>query len=78
MKKNYEKKIIFLIKYDFYEYIIIFFNLYNVLTIFQTFINDILKEYLNIFCITYFNDILIYSNIKKKYIHYINKILKKL
>ena len=57
---------------------IIFFNLCNVLIIFQIFINDVLREYLNIFYIIYFDDILIYNNIKKKYIHYINKILKKL
>ena len=37
-----------------------------------------LKEYLNVFYITYFNIIFIYSNIKKEYIYYINKILKKL
>ena len=78
IKKNYEKKIIFLIKYNLYKYMIIFFNLYNISTIFQIFINDVLKKYLNIFCIIYFDDILIYNNIKKKHIHYINKILKKL
>ena len=57
---------------------IIFFNLCNILITFQTFINDVLKKYLNIFYITYFDDIFIYNNIKKKHIHYINKILKKL
>ena len=78
VKKNHEKKIVFLIKYNFYKYIIIFFGLYNASTIFQIFINDILKEYLNIFYTIYFDDILIYNNIKKKHIYYIDKILKKL
>ena len=36
-----------------------------------------LKEYLDNFCSVYLNDILIYNNIKKKYIEHVNKILKK-
>ena len=36
-----------------------------------------LKEYLNVFCITYFDDIFIYNNIKKKHVFHIGKILKK-
>ena len=77
IKNNYKKKI-FLIKYDLYKYIIIFFKLYNALAIFQIFINNVLKKYLNIFYIIYLNNILIYDNIKKKYIYYMKKILKKL
>ena len=55
-----------------------FFNLYNVSITFQIFINNVLKKYLNVFYITYFNDILIYNNIKEKHLHYINKMLNKL
>ena len=54
------------------------FNLYNVSITFQVFINDVLKEYLNVFYITYFDDILIYNNIKEKHLYHINKILNKL
>ena len=78
IKKDHEQKIIFFIKYNLFEYIIIFFGLYNAFGIFQTFINDILCEYLDIFCIIYLNDILIYNNIKEEHIGYINKILTKL
>ena len=78
MKNNYEKKIIFFIKYDLYKYIIISFKLYNASVIFQTFINNILKKYLDIFYTAYLNNILIYNNIKKEYIHHVRKILKKL
>ena len=77
IKKNYEEKIIFFIKYNLYKYIIIFFKLYNIFVTFQIFINDVLRKYLNIFYITYFDDIFIYNNIKKKYIQYVNKMLKK-
>ena len=78
IKKNYKKKIIFLIKYDFYKYIIMSFDLCNALVTFQIFINDILRKYLNVFCIAYFDDIFIYSNIKKKHVFHVEKILKKL
>ena len=54
------------------------FKLCNALNTFQIFINDILREYFNIFYFAYLNDILIYNNIKKKHIEHIKKILKKL
>ena len=57
---------------------IMLFNLCNASITFQAFINDVLREYLNVFCIAYFDDILIYSNIKEKHLHYVDKILNKL
>ena len=57
---------------------IMFFELCNALNIFQVFINDILREYFDIFCFAYLNDILIYNNIKKKHINYIRKVFEKL
>ncbi len=42
------------------------------------FINDTLNLYLDNFCITYINNILIYNNIKKEHENYINKIFVKL
>ncbi len=54
------------------------FKLYNVLIIFQSFINKILNFYLNNFYIVYKNNILIYIIIKKKYKNYIKKIFAKL
>ena len=54
------------------------FGLCNASSTFQAFINDILREYLNVFYFAYLNDILIYNDIKKKYIKHVRKILKKL
>ena len=42
IKKKHEKYIIFFIKYSLFEYIVMFFKLYNILNIFQFFINNIL------------------------------------
>ena len=70
-------KTIFKIRYDFYEYKIMFFDLTNASSIFQHFINDILYEYLNVFCTTYIDDIFIYNNNKKNHIKHVNKILQR-
>ena len=78
IKEDEKKKTTFLTRYNLFEYIVISFKLYNVLSIFQTFINKILREYLDIFYFAYLDDILIYSNIKKEYVKYIRKILEKL
>lgn len=78
IKKKKIKKILFLIRYNLFEYVIIFFELYNALNTFQTFINNILKKYLNDSYLTYLNNIQIYNNNKKKYIKYIRKIFEKL
>ncbi len=54
------------------------FKLKNVLVIFQRLINNILREYLDNFVITYLNDILIYSDNLKTHYKYVYKILIKL
>ena len=43
------------------------FDLCNGLASFQNYINDTLWEYLNVFCIMYLNDILIYSEIEAEH-----------
>jgi len=67
-------KIVFITCYNWFEYIVIFFKLYNALIIFQSFINKIFSFYLNNFYIVYINNILIYNNIEKKHKNYINKV----
>ena len=68
VKKSYKKKIVFLTQYGLFEYIIIPFELYNASITFQIFINNTLREYLDIFYTIYLDNILIYSNIKDEYI----------
>lgn len=50
------------------------FGLANALSLFQNFINNILHGILDKFCISYINDILIYSNFKKKHQTHIQKV----
>ena len=76
-EKMTKKKTTFLIKYDLYEYVVMFFDFCNVFETFQLYINDIFKKYLNDSCIVYLNNVLIYNNNKKNHIKHVRKILNK-
>ena len=78
IRENDKKKTAFLIKYELYEYVVMLFDFCNAFETFQFYINKILRDYLNDFCIIYLNDILIYNNNKKKHTIYVRKIFDKL
>ena len=78
IRENDEHKIAFLIRYDLYEYIVMFFDFCNAFETFQLYINDILRQFLNDFCFVYLNDVLIYNKNKKKHTIHVRKILDKL
>ncbi len=52
------------------------FELTNASTTCQEIINDALRQYLDRFVIAYLNNIMIYSNILKKHINHISKVLE--
>jgi Reverse transcriptase (RNA-dependent DNA polymerase) len=52
------------------------FNLTNISANFQALINDIFREYLDIFVVAYLDDILIYLTNKKDHIKQVNLVLK--
>jgi hypothetical protein len=54
------------------------FRLINAPATWQAFINNVLREYLDIFIIIYLDDILIFSKTEEEYKVYIKKILKRL
>ena len=72
-----EWKTTFRCKYDHFEYRIMSFELTNASAIFQSYIHLTLREYLNIFCIVYLNDILIYSNDKSIHEKHVRLIFEK-
>ena len=78
IRKNNEKKTTFLIKYELYEYVVMFFDFCNVFETFQSYINEIFRDYLNVFYFVYLNNVFIYNNIKKKHITHVCKIFNKL
>ena len=78
MHFNNEDYIIFVIFISVYKYYVLSFDLINKSFNYQHYINDVLFEYLNQFCQTYLNDILIYSKTKKKHVRHVRLILIKL
>lgn len=78
MKEGDEHKTAFLTRYGLFEYVVMPFGLCNAPSTFQAFINDVLREYLDIFCSAYLDDILIYSNSKDEHIEHVGKVLEQL
>jgi len=54
------------------------FGLTNAPAVFQSFINHVLRKFLNIFCVVYIDNILIFSDSKEEYARHLRAILKKL
>jgi hypothetical protein len=57
-----EWKMVFQTRYGLYEYRVMPFGLTNAPASFQHLINEILGEYLDIFCVAYLDDILVFSD----------------
>jgi hypothetical protein len=70
-----EYLIIFNTCYSFFDILVILFGLSNTLATFQARINQILYLYLDVFCIIYINNILVYSNNLLEYKEYVKKVL---
>ena len=73
-----EWKTVFRIHYRSFEQSVIPFNLTNVPTTFQQFINNIFSNLLNVCVMIYLDDILIYLNNMSKHHWHIKKVLKHL
>ena len=65
----------FCIQYELYEYLIMSFRLINTSVSFQSYIYEVLCEYLNIFVTVFLNNILIYSMKKSKHEQHVQTVL---
>src|SRR5436190_22617469 len=65
-------------RYGHYEYLVMPFGLTNALASFQRLINNILRNFLDIFVVVYLNNILIFSQTKNEHIEHIKTVLKRL
>jgi hypothetical protein len=72
-----EWKTAFRTKYGLYEYLVIPFGLTNAPASFQRWMNEILSDYLDVFCIAYLDDILIYSDNLEQHRQHVKMILKR-
>jgi Reverse transcriptase (RNA-dependent DNA polymerase) len=75
MKEGEEKKTTFRTRYGSYEYLVMPFGLTNAPATFQSLVNDTLKGYLDIFCVAYLDDILIYSETLEQHVEHVRKVL---
>ena len=78
MAKGDEEKTAFLTRYGLFEYTVMPFGLCNAPSTFQAFINDTLREYLDVFCSAYLDDILIYSDNREEHVKHVKMVLDKL
>ena len=61
-KEGDEWKTTFSTKLGTYEYLVMSFELCNAPAVFQQWINEVLMEYIDVCCIVYLDNVLIYSN----------------
>jgi len=78
IKEEDEALIIFCTRFELFEYLVMFFDLYNESVSFQKYINNTFYKHLDKFCTAYLNDILIYFDNKLKHEIYVKLILRKL
>ncbi len=73
-----EWKMTFHTRYGHYEYTIVLVSLVNVPAAFQGHINSVLHEYLDQFCISYLDDIVVYSNSLEEHTEHVRCVFAKL
>ena len=71
MAKGEEWKTAFRTRYGLYESLVMNFGLCGAPLTFQNYINDVLHEYLDDFCTAYIDDILVYSENRKKHTRHV-------
>jgi len=76
--KSDEWKMTFHTCYDQFKYQMMLFELTNASAILQFYVNHTLKSFMNICCMIYLNDILVYSETKKQHWEHVCKILRAL
>lgn len=78
MKEGDKWKMAFHITRGHYKYLVIPYGLSNAPAIFQAFINEIFRDFLNHYVIFYVDDTLIYSAILNDHVHLVHTVLSRL
>ncbi|KAH0613403.1 uncharacterized protein H6S33_005289 [Morchella sextelata] len=78
MAEGEEWKTAFRTRYGHFEYTVIPFGLTNAPATFQHFINDCVRDYLDMFCTAYLDDIIIYSDTFEEHQVHVEKVLEAL
>ena len=78
IKEGHEWLTAFNTRYGQFEYLVMPFGLCNAPGTFQSFINNSVREYLEVFCSAYLDDILIYSEDENQHVEQARKVLRRL
>jgi len=78
MAKGEEWKTAFRTRYGHFEYNVVPFGLCNGPAAFQHLMNDVLREYLDVFVVIYLDDVLIYSETASEHKRHVRLVLEKL
>lgn len=78
IKEGQEYLTAFRTRFGLFESLVMPFGLTGAPATFQRFMNDILRDYLDIFCTVYLDDILIYSKTRSEHIRQVRMVLEKL
>ena len=76
--KGEEWKTAFRTRYGHFEYNVMPFGLANAPATFQALMHDVLRPFLDIFCVVYLDDILIYSKNELEHARHVTQVLEKL
>ena len=78
MKEGHKWLTVFNSRYGQFEYLVMPFGLCNAPKTFQRYINESLREYLDVFCTAYLDDVLIYSNNEAEHADHVLQMLRRL
>ncbi|KAL9570381.1 hypothetical protein ACKAV7_005460 [Fusarium commune] len=78
IKEGDEWKTAFRTKFGLFEYLVMPFGLTNAPATFQRMINNVLRQYLDVFVVCYLDDILIFSDNEEEHKEHVHKVLKAL
>ena len=78
IKEGKEWMTAFRTRYGHFEYTVMPFGLANAPATFQAYVNRALSNLLDICCIVYLDDILIFSNSEEEHVHHVREVLERL
>ena len=73
-----EFKTAFRTRYGHFEYLVMPFGLTNAPASFQAYANDCLRDFLDIFCVVYLDDVLIFSDTLEEHVAHVKRVLSRL
>jgi transposase InsO family protein len=78
IREGDEWKTAFRTRYGHFEYTVMPFGLTNAPAVFQSYINSALSDLLDVCCIVYLDDILIYSKTEEEHVKHVREVLNRL